>query len=104
MHFDTKSTLKGNHNHTLKQTRKGYACQTIKNITEKCKQFKRFAHRPQTLRVHGKANITYLEVWLRLFFKVFFTRECIKIIYIFYFLKIIFDIRALKLSKNIKKY
>ena len=39
---------------------------------------------------------TYLKMWLWLFFKVFFTRKYIKIIYIFYFLKIIFDISILK--------
>jgi len=44
-----------------------------------------------------------LRMWLQLFFKVFFTRKCIKIIFI-YFLKIIFDIGASKWSKNIKKY
>jgi len=43
-----------------------------------------------------------LGVWLLLLFKVFFTQKCIKIIYIFYFLKIIFDISALKQSKKIK--
>ena len=37
-----------------------------------------------------------LKVWLQLFFKVFFTHKYIKIIYIFYFLKIIFDINISK--------
>jgi len=36
-----------------------------------------------------------LEVWLQLFFKVFFTQKYIKIIF-FYFLKIIFDIDTSK--------
>jgi hypothetical protein len=38
-------------------------------------------------------------MWWKLQFKVFFIRKCIKL-YIFYFFKIIFDIRTLK---NIKK-
>jgi hypothetical protein len=36
-----------------------------------------------------------LEVWLQLFFKVFFTQKYIKIIF-YYFLKIIFDIDTSK--------
>jgi len=43
---------------------------------------------------------TCLGVWLWLFFKVLFTRKCIKIIY---FKKIIFDISITKWFKNIKK-
>jgi hypothetical protein len=39
--------------------------------------------------------IAYLGVWLWLFFKVFFIQKCIKII-LFFYKKIIFDIRALK--------
>jgi hypothetical protein len=41
-----------------------------------------------------------LGVWL--FFKVFFIWKCIKIIYIFIFFKIIFDISTSKWSKNTK--
>ena len=44
-----------------------------------------------------------LRVWLRLFFKKFFTRKCIKIIFFFYFLKIIFNISK-SIFKNTKKY
>jgi hypothetical protein len=43
-----------------------------------------------------------LEMWLWLFFKVFFTRKCIKMMS-FYFLKIIFDINVSKWSENTKK-
>jgi len=47
-------------------------------------------------------DLKCLQVWLRLFFKVFFLINILK--YFFYFLKIIFDISASKLSENIKKY
>jgi hypothetical protein len=44
-----------------------------------------------------------LRIWLWLFFKMFFIPKYIKIIYIFYFLKIIFKINASKQSKIYKK-
>jgi len=54
-------------------------------------------------------------MWYSLLFKVFFARKFIKIIFIFYFFKIIFDINTLKNIKthkilirnkkiNLKKY
>jgi hypothetical protein len=45
---------------------------------------------------------TYLEVWLRLFFKVFFVLKYIKIIF-FLFLKIIFLNQRIKTIQNTKK-
>ena len=48
-----------------------------------------------------KRHYIFLGMWL--FFKMFFIQKCIKIIYIFYFLKIIFDISVSKWSKNTKK-
>jgi hypothetical protein len=48
-------------------------------------------------------DIFIFKVWLYLFFKMFFTWKYIKIIYFFYFFKIIFNINALKWSKNTKK-
>jgi hypothetical protein len=44
--------------------------------------------------IHNRKDC--IGVWLRLLFKVLLTRKCIQIIYFFYFLKIIFDISALK--------
>ena len=41
------------------------------------------------------SNHNHVCVWLRLFFKVFFTQKCIEIIF-FYFFKIIFDINVSK--------
>jgi hypothetical protein len=46
--------------------------------------------------------LIYLEVWLRLLFKVLFTRKCIKIIFFFIFKKLFLiltyqnDIKTLK--------
>jgi hypothetical protein len=40
-------------------------------------------------------NFGFLEVWWRLFFKLFFSRKCIRIKF-FYFKKIIFDIDTSK--------
>jgi len=42
-----------------------------------------------------------LEVWLWLFFKVFFTQKNMSMIF-FYFLKIIFEISTSKWFENIK--
>ena len=39
-----------------------------------------------------KYSRIYFGVWLQLIFKMFFMLKCIKIIYIFYFFKIIFEI------------
>jgi len=49
-----------------------------------------FSHYHHLIYRHGISImiLEYLEVLLRLFFKVFFTRKCIKIIYFFIFLKL----------------
>jgi len=44
-----------------------------------------------------------LRMWLWLFFQVFFISKYIKMIYFFYFLKIIFEISTSKRSKTYKK-
>jgi hypothetical protein len=57
----------------------------------------------ELLDMNGMVSLLVWECGCDYFFKVFFTRKCIKIIF-FYFLKIIFNISASKLSKNTKKY
>ena len=49
------------------------------------------------------AKWVYLGVWLWLFFKVLFMPKCIKMIFFFIFLQIIFKISILKQSKKYKK-
>ena len=50
----------------------------------------------------NKKLYAWLRVWLWLFFKVFFVLKCIKMMFFFIFLKIIFEISASKQSKTKK--